>query len=80
MIASSSARTRAPGDRRGTPRATIFSHIPPAPMPSTTRPPEIVDNPVTVRARTGAGRLSRLVMITAPVMLLVAPSTNPSAA
>ena len=68
------------GDRRGTPRAAISSHIPPAPIPRTTRPPEIVDSPVTVRARMGAGRLSRLVMITAPVMLLVAPRTNPNAA
>src|SRR5450755_4913910 len=66
MIASSSARTRAAGDRRVTPR--------------TTRPREIVDSPVMVRASTGAGRLSRFVMITAPVMLLVAPRTNPSAA
>ena len=29
----------------GTPRATISSHIPPAPSPRTTCPPEIVDNP-----------------------------------
>src|SRR4249920_3358727 len=60
------------GRQAGTPRATISSHSPPAPIPRTTRPREIVDSPVTVRARMGAGRLSRFVMITAPVMLLVA--------
>ena len=80
MIASSMARTAAPGSRRGTPSLVIMSHSAPAPSPSTTRPPDSADSEVMVRASTGAGRLARLVTLTMPAIRVVRPSRNPSAA
>ena len=73
-MASSMALTDSPGVSRGTPSLTIESHMPPAPMPSTTRPPERADSEVMAWASTGAGRLGRLVTVTAPWMRDVAPS------
>jgi hypothetical protein len=58
-------------ERRGAPSLATSSNSPPAPMPSTTRPPDSADRAVTVRASMGAGRLGRLVTLTAPVMLRV---------
>ena len=55
----------------------IRSHSPPAPMPSTTRPPESADSDVTVRASMGAGRVGRLVTLAKPAMLPGAPEDEP---
>jgi hypothetical protein len=50
-IAFSAAST---GEHRGTPMSEIRSHLPPAPMPSATRPPDSAASEVTVRASIGA--------------------------
>ena len=65
------------------PSFTIMSQIAPAPMPRMTRPPDSADSADSadsVRARTGAGRLGRLVTVTMPVMRSVRPSRNPVSA
>jgi hypothetical protein len=46
-------------------------------LPGMTRPPDSADSEVSVRARTGAGRLGRLVVVTMPVMRTPWPSRNP---
>lgn len=73
MIASSNARIAAPGPSCGAPSLAISSPRPPAPIPSTIRPPDRSDNDVIARAGMGAGRLGRLVTLTSPVMLAVLP-------
>ena len=78
-IASSSARTAAPGVSRGMPSWGIMSQIAPAPIPRMTRPPDSADSELIVRASAGAGRVGRLVTITAPEIVLVRPSRNPTA-
>ena len=58
-IASRSASTDSRADRRGPPIAAIASQKAPAPMPSSTRPPDRMSRLATARASTAGGRSGR---------------------
>jgi len=60
-MASSSASTDSPGERRGPPIASIASQNPPAPMPSSIRPPLSRSSEATLRASTAGCRSGRFI-------------------
>ena len=77
-IASSSASTLWPGVRRRAPIASIASQKPPAPSPSSARPPLSRSSAAAARARTAGGRSGTLSTLGASLMRLVRAATKDS--